>query len=180
MTMEELVEFIWWNGSPSFRWPRSSKTRFKARNQTENDFANTKPSPFVLPPLPTTAPPMPTQKIRNTHAVSPLQVQLTHANTNPWSQYVWDKSFELVVAPPREAAHTAVDPQPQSPTLSFICRQGWDLNNKATWAHATGVDHTVCPLSSQTLEAKALAAGHPIVLTPASVIKSPEYARLRS
>lgn len=148
LSFEQLVEFIQCNGDTPFRWPRKSKERRRRmRQMTEasNRPGDDESNPIMLSPIPNTSlRPTPSRLTPNASARSPLEAQLTHKNRSPSARSVWDDDVNMAQAPRLEEAWMTSITEVRSPTLSFACRSGWDLNQKETWIPAAGYELEDC------------------------------------
>ncbi|KAI0533106.1 hypothetical protein GGR58DRAFT_506725 [Xylaria digitata] len=145
LSFEELIDFIQYNGETSHCWPRKSLKQWrqqqrqikrKRRRERLRELGrpgNTRSNPIILSPSPIRIP-------RPALAQEVMSIGMM-------ARSMWDEGITMTqVSPPRQT-WKAPFIQPQIPTLSFVCRSGWDLNKNAVFIpdKRTGHDIYIAP-----------------------------------
>ncbi|TRX90643.1 hypothetical protein FHL15_008418 [Xylaria flabelliformis] len=83
----------------------------------------------------------PIPPIWNIPESSPRRTRLTLTKIDSCTHNLWDEDIETTEASRLENPCLKFTPRSPTPRLSVICQPGWDLNNKAKWIPASGVEY---------------------------------------
>lgn len=174
MPFEKLVDFIQCNGITAFRWPRKLKEKrkrnrqkTKASNQPGNDQSN----PIILSPTPRRSLRLALlRRNASTSAQSLPETQLAGREKCPLARSIWDDIPRWPASPLEEGWRTPFA-EVLVPTLSFVCRSGWDLNKKETWVPAPGFKVDDSPTPDEAAEPQPL---EPVFLGTVSFTRASE------
>ncbi|KAI0424351.1 hypothetical protein F5Y09DRAFT_353496 [Xylaria sp. FL1042] len=126
MSFEELVDFIQDNGTASVRPKGKPKAKRKEEEMMRQLNSPLNNSTVLSPPPILSSRPILAHGVTGILAPLAPEAQTTQVNFGWPARPVWDDDIDMI------ASSSSVIPitKPQTPTLSFACRQGWGLSQK--------------------------------------------------
>ncbi|KAI0554771.1 hypothetical protein F4679DRAFT_236455 [Xylaria curta] len=104
---------------------------------------------------------IPASKVCNILEASPHRTRLPPTSIDSWTHNLWDEDIEMIEAPLLERPCVTSMARSQAPRLSVICQPGWDLNNKAIWIPASGIEYGNCIVPCRSNDTQPLGPVEP-------------------
>ncbi|KAI0871773.1 hypothetical protein GGS24DRAFT_509447 [Hypoxylon argillaceum] len=180
ISLAQLVDFIQDNGQTSFHWPRKLELPKKPEIKREaSQPRGDESSHITIPPLPKPSlPSKPTQSTPWTPTPPfPTKAKLSCTNVSLLASSVQDDHVRTIQVPQSEVACTAFFTKVQVPTLSFVCRPHWNLNNKERWTPVAGFNYEACFPSDELFKPQPSDTVQLDILGPVSFTRPSEKDR---